>query len=474
MATNSEAKVTLKLLIDTKRKKLLFAEAEKDFVDFFLHLLLLPVGTVVRLLTEQTMVGTLGNLYESVRNLKETYFQSNQTKDSVLKPKVLFSATQVPLLSLDGGTFLAKTFYTCPNNIGYSFHPHFSDNACASCRHCSLSLSMEIQYVAAAEEVAAVGVSGFVKGVVTYMVMDDLVVTPMSTSSVITMLNKLNVKDVGALEERVTPSTRPPITHWSHSHPPPPPPPTTTSSPTNPMGLRPLQRHRPPTLWASAHYNVIAAHHLCRSTPSSPPTSAAAAAPPLPPAAADSAQTTSIEDPFTHQKRKHHLCFNYLSLPPGMFSILNSQEAVLSTAMAVSGIIILLALCLQKSFPASQFQSPPQIMQFIFLKLFGGCSKLKLSATLMKFVFLLQEIIWVESAAVAGGSGTSGLWVREWRGSEGRCMGGVHGRNIGHRGRGRSENQIWVFFLFLGMPKTTSFWADVSYPGWVMGWFHGL
>jgi len=42
-----------------------------------------------------------------------------------------------------------------------------------------------------------------VKGVVTYMVMDDLVVTPMSTISSITMLNKFNVKDVGALEERV-------------------------------------------------------------------------------------------------------------------------------------------------------------------------------------------------------------------------------------------------------------------------------
>lgn len=50
---------------------------------------------------------------------------------------------------------------------------------------------------------SAAGEGGFVKGVVTYMVMDDLVVTPMSTISSITMLNKLNVKDVGALEERV-------------------------------------------------------------------------------------------------------------------------------------------------------------------------------------------------------------------------------------------------------------------------------
>ncbi|XP_058184002.1 uncharacterized protein LOC131301644 [Rhododendron vialii] len=200
MATNSEAKVTLKLLIDTKRKKVLFAEAGKDFVDFLFNLLHLPVGTVIRLLTEQTMVGTLGKLYESIQNLSETYFQPNQTKDSVLKPKAPLSATQVPLLTLDGGTSADKTYYTC--SFSYS-HPYVADNARAICPSCNNRLTRESKYVAAANEVAVVGEGGFVKGMVTYMVMDDLVVTPMSTISGITMLNKFNVKDVGALEERV-------------------------------------------------------------------------------------------------------------------------------------------------------------------------------------------------------------------------------------------------------------------------------
>ena len=44
---------------------------------------------------------------------------------------------------------------------------------------------------------------GYVKGVVTYMVMDDLVVKPMSTISSIALLQKFSVKEVGALEERV-------------------------------------------------------------------------------------------------------------------------------------------------------------------------------------------------------------------------------------------------------------------------------
>lgn len=44
---------------------------------------------------------------------------------------------------------------------------------------------------------------GLVKGVVTYMVLDDLVVKPMSTISSITLLNEFCVKDVGVLKEKV-------------------------------------------------------------------------------------------------------------------------------------------------------------------------------------------------------------------------------------------------------------------------------
>lgn len=47
------------------------------------------------------------------------------------------------------------------------------------------------------------GEGGYVKGVVTYMVMDDLVVTPMSTISGISSLCKYNVTNVGALQEKV-------------------------------------------------------------------------------------------------------------------------------------------------------------------------------------------------------------------------------------------------------------------------------
>ncbi|KAL0436946.1 UNVERIFIED_CONTAM: hypothetical protein Sradi_0402500 [Sesamum radiatum] len=43
---------------------------------------------------------------------------------------------------------------------------------------------------------------GFVKGAVTYMVMDDLSVMPLSTKSCISLLKKLNL-DVSDVEEKV-------------------------------------------------------------------------------------------------------------------------------------------------------------------------------------------------------------------------------------------------------------------------------
>lgn len=44
---------------------------------------------------------------------------------------------------------------------------------------------------------------GYVKGLVTYTVTDDLSVSPMSMISGVAQLNKFNVRDFGALEERM-------------------------------------------------------------------------------------------------------------------------------------------------------------------------------------------------------------------------------------------------------------------------------
>ncbi|MFS8003492.1 hypothetical protein Hanom_Chr13g01214611 [Helianthus anomalus] len=200
----ASSKVSLKLLIDKKGQRVLFAEASKDFVDFLFSLLVLPVGTVIRLLDNRDMIGGLAKIYQSVSDLNDDYIQSNQNKDVLLKPKsklpfyspeaslLLTEAFSSPSLALKSATGL----YMCPSGCG--LRSTYS-RACPDCRKSFMS-NIDNSYVLASEADAKGG--GFVKGQVTYMVMDDLSVSPLSTIASIALLNKFNVKDLGALEEK--------------------------------------------------------------------------------------------------------------------------------------------------------------------------------------------------------------------------------------------------------------------------------
>nr|CAD1839781.1 unnamed protein product [Ananas comosus var. bracteatus] len=90
----STTKLSVKLLVDTKANKVLFAEAGKDVVDFLFSLLALPVGTIIKLITKESMVGSVANIRQSLESLDGTYFLSDQAKVDLLNPKV-----SVPSLS---------------------------------------------------------------------------------------------------------------------------------------------------------------------------------------------------------------------------------------------------------------------------------------------------------------------------------------------------------------------------------------
>ncbi|CAA0840184.1 Protein of unknown function (DUF674 [Striga hermonthica] len=196
----AKSSVSMKLLIDTKAKRVLFAEAGKDSVDFLFYIISLPVANIVNLMVmgKQGMVGSLGNLYQSIENLNETYMQPNQNKDTLLKPAHSVSCSSVPLLAI-GAAPTVKKLYTCPKNC-----ISVTEDTAAVCHGCNCKMTVLMEYVAPpAVQKESGPEGGFVKGVVTYMVMDDLTVSPMSTISSITLLNKFNVKEVGALEEKV-------------------------------------------------------------------------------------------------------------------------------------------------------------------------------------------------------------------------------------------------------------------------------
>ncbi|WOL06905.1 hypothetical protein Cni_G15640 [Canna indica] len=164
-------KLSLKLLIDRSSNKVLFAEAGKEVVDFLLGFLTLPLAAVIKLLRKDGMVGCIADLYDTLNSLDGRYFQSKRSKKFI--------------------SLTASRSSGAANGLLLPLIPPPS----------SASSKKRFRYAKIVPvEVDTSG--GFVKGVVTYTIMDNLSVSPMSNISSITLLSKFDVRDLGDLEER--------------------------------------------------------------------------------------------------------------------------------------------------------------------------------------------------------------------------------------------------------------------------------
>ncbi|XP_038992029.1 uncharacterized protein LOC120115372 [Hibiscus syriacus] len=201
MAANNT--VSLKLLVDSTSQRVLFAESGKDFVDFLFNILSLPIGTVTRLLTKHDMVGALGNLYDSLENMNDTYIQPSANKDTLLNPVVSNTTANVPPLLPSTESSKPVGIYRCGNIYNFTnCRLYVTTNSTSICPSCKNVMNQNASVVNPKRKDSSDKEGGYVKGVITYMIMDDLVVRPMSAISCITLLHKFNVKDVGVLEEK--------------------------------------------------------------------------------------------------------------------------------------------------------------------------------------------------------------------------------------------------------------------------------
>ncbi|KAM0043254.1 hypothetical protein Hdeb2414_s0010g00339111 [Helianthus debilis subsp. tardiflorus] len=176
--------MSLKLLVDVKGSRVLFAEVSKEFVDFLFHIFSLPLGTLVELIGSNQMAGCLGKLKGSIESFHANYLQPGIKMDDIFNPKTAFN-NKTFLLSYDASSEVqsgaSKAVYRCSNAAAHFAPPN------------------QVAETQLADEIKK---RGYVKEVVTYMVMDDLVVNPMSTISGITLINKFGVKDLSQLEEK--------------------------------------------------------------------------------------------------------------------------------------------------------------------------------------------------------------------------------------------------------------------------------
>ncbi|KAM3329022.1 hypothetical protein ACQJBY_026218 [Aegilops geniculata] len=200
-------KLSMKLLVNSKSQRVLYAEAGKDVVDFLFSLLTLPLGTVAKLIADENpAAGSVVNLYSSVDRLDDTYICRDNAKDDLLRPAGGCESGKLLQLPEARAPQTTLQIFRCNGAYSPNCRSYVTMVSGTPCGSCAARMTTQAQLVGsvggAGSPAAAAGAAGFVQRIVTYTVMDDLKIAPMSTISGITILNTFGITDIGSLQEK--------------------------------------------------------------------------------------------------------------------------------------------------------------------------------------------------------------------------------------------------------------------------------
>lgn len=189
-------------MTEKKKDHVIFAESDKDFIDLLFSFLTLSVGTIIRLLEDEstpTVIGCMNSLYKSIENLDSQLFVTEACK------KMLLQLTRLPEIhckslkaTIEKKLEPNKCFYFCANSDCRTRGKGIlSDLPNVRC-HCGQVMN---QLATLVETNSYNGNGGFVKrGADRFLVSDDLKVMPGMTSPTLTLLKELNIDDANELE----------------------------------------------------------------------------------------------------------------------------------------------------------------------------------------------------------------------------------------------------------------------------------
>ncbi|KAK1627405.1 hypothetical protein QYE76_001720 [Lolium multiflorum] len=185
--------LSMKLLVDTSARRVLFAEANKDVVDYLFSILALPIGTAIKLLGKERPGGlggsTSGNAdqYRFQRAICTGLASARRDLDATQDFKKISFSSLCSTCSLYASVEkLDKRYLESAAAKAVLLGPTTAPPPAAASEASSLPFRTK----------------SLVRGVVRYTVLDDLTVTPTSAVSSVGLLNTFAVKDLGALHEK--------------------------------------------------------------------------------------------------------------------------------------------------------------------------------------------------------------------------------------------------------------------------------
>jgi len=193
--------IKLKVMVRKSKKKILYAEAEGDFLDFLLSFLTTPIGSILGQLNDNFSLGCVENLHKSVKEFNPSWF-IRPLGNPLPNPKVApqFGCMKQPLINLCEEK--APTYWygngVIKNHICYS-----NVNGVVSKQKSLVKNPEAMKLFDPRSPYGTIeSALGFVKRPSLFIVWDDLHVTPFANTSSISFLHKMNVP-LDDLEEHI-------------------------------------------------------------------------------------------------------------------------------------------------------------------------------------------------------------------------------------------------------------------------------
>ncbi|KOM55390.1 hypothetical protein LR48_Vigan10g128200 [Vigna angularis] len=184
---NDSFKINVKIVQRKSNGKIVFAHGKEDFADFLISLLRIPLGGVVHLMEGFSC------MYKSILNLDQNYWTADNVKNKLVDPGL------VPQFLVSNKLFpIFGSKYFCCTEIKYStfIYGAGTDPYLTACfltpRHGkSVRGFTDVEFVDPI--LNRKNCKNIVKGPTMYMATDDLVVTPMTATSVISLLATMSI-----------------------------------------------------------------------------------------------------------------------------------------------------------------------------------------------------------------------------------------------------------------------------------------
>lgn len=205
MADKHRNGLRLKAVVDREKSKVIFIEADSDFVDVLLSFLTIPIGTAITLAQKQlvsTGMGCVINVHTSVKNMDLQYlkFHSEAGKLMLLSPCTEAASYCEKLkLKIDNADH-TRRFFCCSGSDctrgTYKLLSPYKDVLCK----CGSPMNLEMFLQNSLSEQH---MGGFVNEKTKFLVTDELQVIPMSTAATLSLFAKHGVTDNSSIEEIV-------------------------------------------------------------------------------------------------------------------------------------------------------------------------------------------------------------------------------------------------------------------------------